>query len=118
MKDFNVAELNALEYREELQSSIDPHFDDFWLWGERIIGFNLLSDIKMTFSRKVKLEERKGLLLLEIEVPIGAGDVYLMSGNSRNLWQHGIKAKHIKGRRMVCTIRELTQELEETEIGK
>jgi len=48
-----VAELNALEYREEVNSSIAAHFDDFWLWGERIIGINLLSDTVMTFSRRV-----------------------------------------------------------------
>jgi len=60
--------------------------------------------------------ERK--LQLEIEVPIKAGDVYLMTDKARRLWQHGIKAKHIKGRRLVCTIRELPPDLEETEIGR
>jgi len=79
-----------LEYREEHGACIAPHFDDFWLWGERIIGLNLLNHTRMTFSRKLALEDGRKLIL-EIEVPIKAGDAYLMTGKSRTLWQHGIK---------------------------
>ena len=50
---------------------------------------------------------------IEIEVSIPARSLYLMSGSSRNDWMHGIKSKHISGRRLVCTIRELTAEFME-----
>jgi alkylated DNA repair protein alkB family protein 4 len=42
LNSFEIAEVNILEYLEERGSNIDLHFDDFWLWGERICGLNLL----------------------------------------------------------------------------
>ena len=89
-----------MEYDEQRGSNIAPHMDDLWLWGERIFGLNLLSDTVMTFSKDN----------LEIEVPINRRDLYLISGQSRLEWMHGIKGEHIHGKRMVCTIRELSQE--------
>ena len=44
-------EVNVLEYKEDRGSNIAPHMDDFWLWGERIFGLNLLSDTVMTFTK-------------------------------------------------------------------
>ncbi len=32
-----------LEYSPERGAAIDAHFDDFWLWGERLITVNMLS---------------------------------------------------------------------------
>ena len=52
MIGFQPTELNVLEYDEDRGSNISPHFDDFWLWGERIIGINLLTDTVMTFCQK------------------------------------------------------------------
>ena len=43
--------MNILSYEESKGSNIASHFDDFWLWGERIIGVNLLSDTLMTYTR-------------------------------------------------------------------
>ena len=53
MQGFQPIELNILEYQEERGSHIAPHFDDFWIWGERILGLNLLQDTVMTFYKKV-----------------------------------------------------------------
>ena len=55
MNTFEPIELNILEYDENRGSNISPHFDDFWLWGERIFGINLLNDTVMTFSKKIDL---------------------------------------------------------------
>ncbi|XP_076813259.1 alpha-ketoglutarate-dependent dioxygenase alkB homolog 4-like [Clavelina lepadiformis] len=41
---FKPAEQCNLEYVPERGSQIDPHFDDSWLWGERLVTLNLLSD--------------------------------------------------------------------------
>ena len=100
VEGFEPVEVNVLEYDEQRGSNIAPHMDDLWLWGERIFGLNLLSDTVMTFSKDN----------LEIEVPIKRRDLYLISGKSRLEWMHGIKGEHIHGKRMVCTIRELSQE--------
>lgn len=97
---FEPAEVNVLEYDQERGSNIAPHMDDFWLWGERIFGINLLADTVMTFTKDN----------IEIEFPVKRKQLYLISGVSRLEWMHGIKAEHINGKRMVCTIRELSPE--------
>ena len=51
MNGFQSIEVNVLSYEESKGSNIASHFDDFWLWGERIIGLNLLSDTVMTYTR-------------------------------------------------------------------
>ncbi len=93
-------EVNILEYEEARGSNIAAHMDDLWLWGERIFGLNLLSNTVMTFQKDI----------VEIEVPVLRRALYLIAGKSRFEWMHGIKAEHITGKRMVCTIRELSEE--------
>ena len=51
MTDFSPIEVNILEYLEAKGSNLMPHFDDFWIWGERILGLSLESDCMMQFSR-------------------------------------------------------------------
>ena len=56
INDFEPVELNILEYDQKRGSNIAPHFDDFWLWGEKIIGINLKSDTVMTFQKVLENE--------------------------------------------------------------
>ncbi|XP_007894648.1 alpha-ketoglutarate-dependent dioxygenase alkB homolog 4 [Callorhinchus milii] len=51
LKDFLPVEQCNLDYRPERGSSIDPHFDDWWLWGERLVSVNLLADTTLSMSR-------------------------------------------------------------------
>ena len=51
MTGFSPIEVNILEYLEAKGSNLMPHFDDFWIWGERILGLSLESDCMMQFSR-------------------------------------------------------------------
>ncbi|NXT02735.1 ALKB4 dioxygenase, partial [Jacana jacana] len=39
-----------LDYTPERGSAIDPHFDDWWLWGERLVSLNLLSKTVLSMS--------------------------------------------------------------------
>ncbi|XP_033924662.1 alpha-ketoglutarate-dependent dioxygenase alkB homolog 4 [Melopsittacus undulatus] len=39
-----------LDYMPERGSAIDPHFDDWWLWGERLVSLNLLSETVLSMS--------------------------------------------------------------------
>lgn len=48
LSDFKPVELCHLEYAPERGSSIDPHVDDFWLWGERLVTINLNSSTVLT----------------------------------------------------------------------
>ncbi|XP_019621387.1 PREDICTED: alpha-ketoglutarate-dependent dioxygenase alkB homolog 4-like [Branchiostoma belcheri] len=50
LKDFTPVEQCHLEYDPSRGSAIDPHFDDFWLWGERLVTVNLLADSVLTMS--------------------------------------------------------------------
>lgn len=39
---FQPFELCNLEYVENRQSAIELHFDDWWIWGNRLIRFFLI----------------------------------------------------------------------------
>jgi len=48
LKDYRTVEQCSIEYRPETGARIDPHIDDCWIWGERIVQLNLLSDSVLT----------------------------------------------------------------------
>lgn len=50
LKDYRTVEQCSIEYREETGSCIEPHIDDCWVWGERIVQLNLLSDSYLTMT--------------------------------------------------------------------
>merc|ERR1712136_277249 len=52
LENFVPVEQCNLEYVPERGSCINPHFDDEWLWGERLISLNLLSDTMFTMLRE------------------------------------------------------------------
>ncbi|CAG9865341.1 unnamed protein product [Phyllotreta striolata] len=54
LNDYEVIEQCSLEYAPEKGAHIDPHIDDCWIWGERIITVNLLADsvLTMTYNDK------------------------------------------------------------------
>jgi len=100
MNTFVPAEMAALEYTPERGSHIDPHLDDVWAWGPRIVGVNLLGGGKMVFEKEGQA----------VEVSLPRRSVYLLTGESRYEWKHGIPASSIPHRRVSLTIRELTSE--------
>ncbi|XP_053816854.1 alpha-ketoglutarate-dependent dioxygenase alkB homolog 4 [Vidua chalybeata] len=50
LSSFSPVEQCNLDYRPERGSAIDPHFDDWWLWGERLVSLNLLSKTVLSMS--------------------------------------------------------------------
>ena len=113
MEGFQPIELNILEYVEERGAHIAPHFDDFWIWGERIVGINMLQDTTLTYYKTIThflgAEEEEDVSI-EIEIPVPRFAMYIISRQARFDWLHGIKPEHIKGRRIVCTVREIGEE--------
>ncbi|XP_014662284.1 PREDICTED: alpha-ketoglutarate-dependent dioxygenase alkB homolog 4-like isoform X2 [Priapulus caudatus] len=65
---FLAVEQCNLEYTPERGSAIDPHFDDFWLWGERLVSVNLVSDTVMAF-----LPDKSQLLRVPVAFADGGG---------------------------------------------
>jgi len=47
---FKTVEQCSLEYDPERGASIDPHVDDCWIWGERIVTVNVLGDSVLTMT--------------------------------------------------------------------
>ncbi len=114
--NFKIAEIGNLLYEKNKGAHIEPHIDDCWIWGNRIIGINLLSDTKMTFSRVCEnINSNKNDILscsdisFEIDLEIKKGDIYIMSDYSRYLWKHSIKQKNINEDRIVITLREFEE---------
>ncbi|XP_074045568.1 alpha-ketoglutarate-dependent dioxygenase alkB homolog 4 isoform X2 [Macrotis lagotis] len=51
LERFLPVEQCNLDYHPERGSAIDPHLDDSWLWGERLVSLNLLSPTVLSMSR-------------------------------------------------------------------
>lgn len=51
LADFHTIEQCSLEYDPVKGASIDPHIDDCWIWGERVVTVNCLSDSVLTLVR-------------------------------------------------------------------
>ncbi|XP_021346665.1 alpha-ketoglutarate-dependent dioxygenase alkB homolog 4-like isoform X1 [Mizuhopecten yessoensis] len=104
LADFTPVELCNLEYSPLRGSAIDPHFDDFWLWGERLVTLNLLSD---TFLYFIKDGED-----VEVKVPLHQRSLIVVYGPARHSWKHGIHREDITGDRIAITLRELSKEFQ------
>jgi len=50
LTNYHTVEQCNLDYHPSRGSAIDPHFDDFWVWGERLLTLSLLSLTFLTMS--------------------------------------------------------------------
>lgn len=107
LKDFIPVELCNLEYTPERGSAIDPHFDDFWLWGERLVTLNLLSDSVLCMTKE-------DLPNIEVHVPLTRRSLIVVYGPARTDWKHGIHRNDITQTRLAITLRELSSEFQAT----
>jgi len=48
LEGYRTVEQCSIEYKPETGACIEPHIDDCWIWGERIVQLNLLSDTYLT----------------------------------------------------------------------
>lgn len=51
LETFQTIEQCSLEYDPTKGASIDPHIDDCWIWGGRVVTVNCLSDSILTLTR-------------------------------------------------------------------
>lgn len=111
LKDFTPVELCNLDYSPDRGSAIDPHMDDVWMWGERLVTLNLLSHTFLTFSSSNESSPSNTQCrasTLQICVPLPQRSLVIVQGPSRYQWQHSICRDHICSRRLATTLRELT----------
>lgn len=120
LKDYITIEQCSLDYNETSGASIDPHIDDCWIWGERIVTVNLLSDSVLTLvpyrgdSKRYNLElapERYRCPLDEervVRVPMPRRSLLVLFGEARYSWEHCVLREDISGRRVCLAYREFT----------
>ena len=103
LTDFSPVEVCHLEYCPMRGSSIDPHIDDTWLWGERLVTLNLLSSTVLTLSNDACNK-------LIVQVPLPRKSLLVLQGKARSVWKHSILRRDINSLRLALTFRELSAE--------
>ncbi|CAF3989326.1 unnamed protein product, partial [Adineta steineri] len=106
LNDFQSVELCNLDYCSQRGSHIDPHIDDIWIWGERLITVNLLSNTILSLIPNDK--DTKKI----IYIPLPRRWMIVLYGDARYEYKHAIQRQHISERRIAITFRELTGKTE------
>lgn len=105
MHGFVPVEFCILEYTPERGSYIRPHYDDKWIWGDRLITVNLLSETTLRLTREFNIPP------YEIAIRMPARSLVVVSGEARYDWHHGIHKYDVKSRRIAMTWREFSDEI-------
>ena len=131
LKDFQTIEQCSLEYDPTKGASIDPHIDDCWIWGERVVTVNCLSDSVLTLARYTGDAKRYNLPLVEsyessliapladetqlgkfssmlIQIPMPNRSLIILYGPPRYQFEHSVFRKDITTRRVCLAYREFT----------
>lgn len=103
LADFMPVEVCHLEYCSKRGSSIDPHIDDTWLWGERLVTLNLLSSSILTLSNDSNSR-------MVFQIPMPRKSLLVLQGKARYIWKHAIERRNIDDIRLAVTFRELSDE--------
>ncbi|XP_039951004.1 alpha-ketoglutarate-dependent dioxygenase alkB homolog 4 [Bactrocera tryoni] len=133
LSDFQTIEQCSLEYEPSKGASIDPHVDDCWIWGERVVTVNCLGDAVLTLTafdasknpQKYNLDlvshyEKQLLLPLMgakqldfykdkvIRVAMPNLSLMVMYGPARYQFEHSVLREDVKSRRVCIAYREFT----------
>lgn len=138
MKGFKTIEQCSIEYDPGKGASIDPHIDDCWIWGERIVTVNLLSSSILTMTCNSKynkynldcVESYPSILMNNgsfnctgdsfklntcdmenspvVRIPMPERSLLVMYGSARYDWEHQVLRQDISSRRVCIAYREFT----------
>uniref|UniRef100_A0A1B6IHI2 Uncharacterized protein n=1 Tax=Homalodisca liturata TaxID=320908 RepID=A0A1B6IHI2_9HEMI len=121
LKGYQTIEQCSLEYDSKNGASIDPHIDDCWIWGERIVTVNLLSDSVLTLvpyrgeSKRYNLDlapaEYRSASVpddVAVRVPMPRRSLLVLYGEARYAWEHMVLREDIVQRRVCLAYREFT----------
>jgi len=127
LDEFTPVELCNLEYTPERGSSIDPHIDDVWLWGDQLVTLNLLDTTILTLSKAptpnsglekvtssnhgLNTVQTSNCVLEEVQIPLVRRSLFVLDGEARYKWMHSIKRDDINDRRLAMTFRNLSLEI-------
>ncbi|EZA58825.1 putative alpha-ketoglutarate-dependent dioxygenase ABH4 [Ooceraea biroi] len=102
LRDFKTVEQCSLEYDPTRGASIDPHIDDCWIWGERIVTVNILGDSVLTMIPYHVNDD------VVVRLPMPARSLMVLYGSARYKWEHSVLRQDILSRRVCLAYRELT----------
>lgn len=132
LSTFRTIEQCSLEYDPTKGASIDPHIDDCWIWGERIVTVSLLSDSVLTLTLYEGDRSRYNLPLVDayaghllagladeaelserwrrvvVRLPMPARSLMVLYGGPRYQWEHCVLREDIAQRRVCVAYREFT----------
>ncbi|XP_074528616.1 alpha-ketoglutarate-dependent dioxygenase alkB homolog 4 [Halichoeres trimaculatus] len=118
---FQPVEQCNLDYNPQRGSAIDPHLDDSWLWGERLVTINMLSDTTLTMSLDQGLPELGLAEEVRVAVRLPRRSLVVLHGEARHRWKHAIHREDVHERRVCSTYRELSAEFlpggQQAEVG-
>ncbi|XP_034461848.1 alpha-ketoglutarate-dependent dioxygenase alkB homolog 4 [Hippoglossus hippoglossus] len=107
---FQPVEQCNLDYHPQRGSAIDPHLDDSWLWGERLVTINMLSDTTLTMSLEQGLPELGLGGDVQVALHLPRRSLVVLYDEARHRWKHGIHREDVHDRRVCSTYRELSAE--------
>ncbi|XP_028938217.1 alpha-ketoglutarate-dependent dioxygenase alkB homolog 4 [Ornithorhynchus anatinus] len=111
---FAPVEQCNLDYDPARGAAIDPHLDDAWLWGERLVSLSLLAPTVLTLTWAGGPGGPEDLLPrprpVEVAVGLPRRSLLVLHGPARHRWRHGIRRRHVRARRVCATFRELSAE--------
>lgn len=127
LNNFFTIEQCSLEYNPELGASIDPHVDDCWIWGERIVTLSLLADTVLTLTPHcVKYNNQYNIDYIPnadflpnvmnsdnyqvdvVRILMPRRSLLVLYGKPRYIWEHCILREDILKRRVCIAYREFT----------
>lgn len=127
MKNYLTIEQCSLEYNPEYGASIDPHVDDCWIWGERIVTLSLQADTVLTLTpHHIKYSNQYNINYIPnpecLPIPVNKTNypvevvrilmprrsLLILYGKPRYLWEHCILREDIQKRRVCIAYREFT----------
>ncbi|XP_041863935.1 alpha-ketoglutarate-dependent dioxygenase alkB homolog 4 [Melanotaenia boesemani] len=109
---FQPVEQCNLDYHPQRGSAIDPHLDDSWLWGERLVTISMLSDTTLTMSLEQGMPELGLAEEVHVAVRLPRRCLVGLHGEARHRWKHAIHREDVHERRVCCTYRELSAEFQ------
>lgn len=128
LADFTTIEQCSLEYRAETGACISPHVDDCWVWGERVVSINMLSDSVLTLIPYTGTADRYNLscagsaysgrfsgddaAAVAVRIPMPRRSVLVLSGEARYDWLHCVLRDDIADRRVCVALREFTRQFQ------
>lgn len=132
LDDFQTVEQCTLEYDPLRGASIDPHIDDCWVWGERIVTVNVMGNSVLTMTPYHGLDTKYNLNSITeysttckdlkfdikskrdsnddvvVRLPMPEGSLMVLYGLARYTWEHSVLREDVTSRRICLAYREFT----------